>query len=304
MEHKKKSGQSRKFTSIVIIYNPNSTGNGRQNALQLKRRLAKAIKPAIVSVVATNHAGHAEDIAYRRALASARVLIVASSGDGGYHEVVNGALRAQDRGACVATGLLPSGNANDHWHALHQGDIMPAIVKGRTRHIDVMHLSATKDGRTISRFAHSYIGLGITPLVGAELNKVTLGPLKELWIVARTLLHPASVKIEVGGKRTSYTNLILSNVLKMSKVLTLADDASLTDGKFEVNFYNGQSRFGLYGHLLKAAASSLDSQTHVRTYQFRTLKATSLQLDGEIMRLAPNTNVSVKCRQKYLRCIV
>lgn len=304
MTNTKKAVRSPCFTDIVIIYNPNSTGNGRQNALQLKRRLVKVIDPKIVSLVATKHAGHAEEIAYQRALASKRTLLVSSSGDGGYNEVVNGALRAQAKGAQVTTGLLPSGNANDHWHALHRDDIVPAIVAGHVQRIDVLRMTAQKGHQTTIRFAHSYIGLGVTPLVGAELNKTTLGPLKELWVVARSLLHATSVAIERNGKRTRYTNLIFSNIFKMSKVLTLANEASLTDGKFEVNFYNSPSRFGLYRHLLKAAASSLDSQTHVSKFQFRTVKTTRLQLDGEIMRLAPNTNVSVSIEQKYLRCIV
>jgi diacylglycerol kinase (ATP) len=292
------------FTAITIIYNPVSTGDGHKNALAFKRQLKTIVDPKVVTIVPTKYAGHAEEIAYACAMASRRPLIVASSGDGGYHEVVNGALRAQAEGAQIVTSLLPSGNANDHWHALHSDDTFAAIKEGHSRRIDVLKMTTQNGRQTNSSFAHSYIGLGVTPLVGAELNKTTLGPIKELWIVARTLLHAPSVTIEIDGKRTKYTNLIFSNILKMAKVLTLAEDASITDGKFEVNFYNGTSRFGLYGHLVKAAASSLDSQTHVSEYHFRTIKRIRLQLDGEIVSLPTNTDVKITCEKQLLHCIV
>lgn len=304
MAHHKTAAKPKGFTAVTIIYNPNSTGDGRKNAYAFKRQLAELVDSKLIAITPTKYAGHAEKIAYTCALASPRPLIVASSGDGGYHEVINGVLRAQSEGAQVVTSLLPSGNANDHWNALHTDDTLARIATAQSTAIDVLLMTTENNGKTTRRYAHSYIGLGVTPLVGAELNKTTLGPLKELWVVTKTLFRASSVAIKVKGKRTKYTNLIFSNILQMSKVLTLADDGSVTDGKFEVNFYNGDSKLGLYGHLFKAAARSLDSQTHVTEFHFRTIKITKLQLDGEIISLAPKTNVVIHSERRLLQCII
>ncbi len=304
MAHHKIAAKPKGFTAITIIYNPNSTGDGRKNAYAFKRQLVELIDSKLIHITPTKYAGHAEKIAYTHALASPRALIIASSGDGGYNEVVNGVLRAQSEGAHVVTGLLPSGNANDHWNALHTDDTLARITTAQSNAIDVLLMTTEKDNKTTRRYAHSYIGLGVTPLVGAELNKIALGPIKEIWVVAKMLFRASSVAIEVKGKRTKYTNLIFSNILQMSKVLTLADDGSVTDGKFEINFYNGDSKLGLYGHLLKAAARSLDSQTHVQEFHFRTIKSTKLQLDGEIVPLAAQTTVVIHSERRLLHCII
>ena len=52
----------------------------------------------------TNHTGHATELA-REAAATGSPLIVSDSGDGGYNEVVNGA--------------MASGNANHHARFMH-----------------------------------------------------------------------------------------------------------------------------------------------------------------------------------------
>ena len=101
------------FTKIAIIYNPNSTGDSKQNAEELADHLKKQLPESVViALEATQHAGHAEDLAHELASGKQKVLLVSSSGDGGFNEVLNGLLAADNPNAAAV--VLPSGNANDH----------------------------------------------------------------------------------------------------------------------------------------------------------------------------------------------
>ena len=97
------------FSEITVIYNPNSTGSGEAMAKQFKKEYQRADKQVTVTLQKTKYAGHAEKLAYDIAKKQVRPMIISASGDGGYHEVVNGALRAQAEGAKPTTGLLPAG---------------------------------------------------------------------------------------------------------------------------------------------------------------------------------------------------
>ena len=293
-----------RFTSITIIYNPNSTGSGKELAEELKRDLEKTLPEQTVVVTPTKHAGHAETLAYDLAKASKRALIISASGDGGYHEVVNGIMKAQHEGATPIAGLLPAGNANDHFHNLHEQDTVAAIKKGDSKRIDLLKLTGTSEGAPLVRYAHSYIGVGLTPKVGQELNKTDLNTLKEAVIVIKSLLILQPVRILVNGKKRSFDSLIFSNVGKMSKVLTLSGDAEINDGQFEVTAFKPRNKLKLLATLLQGATRGLKGGTQTDHYAFKTLKPTIVQADGEITTLDANSEVVVTLEPKTLECIV
>src|SRR5437764_2946213 len=99
-----------KFSTVLIIYNPNSTGNSAGAARDLQKRLQTSLKLPI-RLLPTHYSGHAEELAYTGAKEHHNPLLVSSSGDGGYHEVINGAMRAQLTGAKPVCAVLPTGNA-------------------------------------------------------------------------------------------------------------------------------------------------------------------------------------------------
>src|SRR4051794_35588548 len=122
-----------KFSVICIIYNPNSTGPSED----LARKLADDIRTtgAEINLLPTEHAGHATELAFDIATRHDNPLIISSSGDGGYNEVINGALRAQENGAHPVCAVLPAGNANDHSHALSDRPLAEAVRKGKVTNI-------------------------------------------------------------------------------------------------------------------------------------------------------------------------
>lgn len=292
------------YTSVTIIYNPQSTGPSEANAKKLAKELQGTAIANLVKVIPTDFAGHAEELAYRHATAGKRPLIIISSGDGGYNEVVNGVLRAQAEGHSPVCGLLPSGNANDHYHNLHKQPVAEQIVNGRQQHIDVLCIEATIGGQPWRRYAHSYIGIGLTPQVGHELNKVKLNRWRESWIVLKTLRQLRAARLKVRGKVRAYDSLIFSNVGRMSKILSLSSTSELTDGKFEVISFRAHSKFYLLRQLLKAATVGLHTTRQADHYSFETIRKTRVQLDGEIYKIDERSKVHVSLEPKRLHCII
>lgn len=293
------------FTSIAIIYNPNSTGPSHKLARELKQQIRDVAPHTKVQLIATRHAGHAEELAYELAQSTSRPLIISSSGDGGYNEVINGLLKAQSEGAHPVAGLLPAGNANDHYHNVHRGnDLATRIIRGRNQILDVLELNATVNGRPYKRYAHSYIGFGLTPEIGAELNKVDLNWLREIGIVAKGLLRLRPVKIRRNGSVKSFDSIILSNVGTMSKYMKLAKRASVHDGKFEITAFRKHSKSKLIRNLVHASTVGFENARQLRRYTFQTVRPLAVQLDGEIHKIDRNSKVTVTISQQSLRCIV
>lgn len=292
------------FTTIAIIYNPNSTGSSQELAKQYSKMLKKRLPKQKIELIGTDHAGHAEELAYSIAKASKRPLIVSSSGDGGYNEVVNGAVKASLEGATPTTSLLPAGNANDHYRNLSDDTLVDDIVNEKILRLDVLKLVGTVKGKRSVRYAHSYIGFGLTPQVGNELNKTKLNLIKETAVVAKALFSLKAVRLVIGNKKHSYDSIILSNVDSMSKYLKVSQPSKTTDGKFEVTIFRRKNKLKLIMMLLKASAVGLKQNLRTDHYTLTTTAKTLVQLDGEIMTLDAHTRVNIGIEKQALRCIL
>jgi diacylglycerol kinase (ATP) len=300
------------YSTITIIYNPNSTGPGLQQAKKLHRELAKLLPHQQVEVVPTQYAGHAEELAYSFALASPNPLIICASGDGGYHEVVNGLMKAQEEGATPTACLLPAGNGNDHFKSLHDNgstdfDHIPDLIAtGKTHTIDLLRLKTTgtlKGKSPDLRYAHSYIGFGLTPTAGQALNKTDINWFNQTVIAARAILLAQPVKVAVRGKKYRYDSLVFSNVKRMAKYMTLSKGSVPNDGKFEVTAFKHQTKLQLLASLLQATARGLESDIQTDHYTFTLLRNSLVQMDGEIMKLPEGAKVTIQIENKILRCV-
>ena len=156
-----------KFHTVVIIFNPNSTGDSEKNAKELAEKISHKSDQVKVEIIATKYAGHAEEIAATHSHDGGAV-VVSSSGDGGYNEVINGVLLS--KGQC-SVAVLPSGNANDHHRAVGSDNLIENILKGKTRRIETIKVESYKDDSSWERYAHSYVGFGLTPQVGKVLTE-------------------------------------------------------------------------------------------------------------------------------------
>lgn len=292
------------YSLIAIIYNPNSTGSSESMAKNFAESIKKKMPKQKVKVIATEHAGHGETLAYDLAKKYTKPLVISASGDGGYHELVNGLMKAKNEGFNAIAGLLPAGNANDHYHNIHTEDLLEAIAHNNERTIDLLKLSSTSHGEPLVRYGHSYIGIGLTPKVGKELNKTKLNVINEIFIVLKVVFNLRPVRILVNGKPRRFDSLVFSNVNKMSKVFLLSKESDVDDGKFEVTSFKRSRKIKLIMNLLRASTGGLQGERHVTKYTFRTIKSILIQIDGEVERLSPYSDVHVTIEHKTFQCIV
>lgn len=291
------------YSAIHIIFNPNSTGDSSANAKELKSQL-KSSGLTNVTLVATKRAGHAEELSYELAKASPRPLIISASGDGGYNEVINGALKAQIEGFNPVCAVLASGNANDHSRTLQEKTLYESILDENETLIDVVKCSVTSNNGTWFRYAHSYIGLGLTPVVAEELNKTDLNPLKETAIVIKTFAQFEPFKIQVDKDVLELDSIVFSNIGEMAKVLTLAKDSRPDDGLFEVVIFEHASKLGLVSKIAEATVKGFSSEQQYSEYTLTILQDMPIQFDGEVASLKKGDSLLVTSENKLLRTIL
>ncbi len=294
------------FSKVVIIYNPNSTGNSKANAEKLAKGLKKSLSRIPVKLIPTRRAGHGEELAYDLVQSQKHLLIVSSSGDGGYHEVINGVMRAGTKGKSTICAVLPAGNANDHSRTMRHTSLQRAIKNGKITKIDLLKVTieSSHSKRKRVRYAHSYAGLGLTPVIAAELNRQSLNPFKEASLVIKLFFKYRPIEIRRDNKIVSFDSLIFANINKMAKVLTLARKNQPDDGRFEVISFPHTRKRVLIRKVLLAATIGLKTRQRERKYTFKTIKATPMQLDGEVTRLAAGNQVEITAARKALATIV
>jgi diacylglycerol kinase family enzyme len=287
------------ITDVVIIFNPNSTGDSPAMAREFAEAAQKLSNIKNVSLQETQYAGHAQQLA-SQASKTDTTLVVSVSGDGGYHEVVNGVLQAADEGKARAmAAVLPGGNANDHYSSLASRPLIEALQAENIVEIDV--IAVTVDN--IKTYAHSYMGLGLTPLVAVELNRHTLSAFKELWLATKTFWKFRPFEIITDGRHARFDSLVVANIDHMAKYITIAEDSSLTDGKFEVISWPHMNKLWLAVSLLKRAFKRGEAPISTDKFSFSTVKPMPMQLDGEIIKLDAGSLVDIAVDHKRLRTL-
>jgi diacylglycerol kinase (ATP) len=185
------------FDRIVVIFNPQSSGDGPRLAEELGTDLARRLPGVPVCLCPTERAGHARDLA-REAARTGHPLIVSVSGDGGYNEVVDGVMQAgNDKAVCA---VKAAGNANDHRRTTGRRPLIDAITAGEVRRIDLLRLAIGDGVHARTQYAHSYIGLGLTPVMAIGLEKGGKGSLKEIVSVIRTFTTLKPIPLQLDGE--------------------------------------------------------------------------------------------------------
>lgn len=290
------------YSRIAVIFNPNSTGDSQQKAQELVDTLRMSIPDIAVDCIATEYAGHAEKLAFDVARQERQPLIISSSGDGGYNEVVNGVMAAKNAQAICA--VLPAGNANDHSRTMQSMPLEEAILKKNVTKLDLLEVSIDDGRQQTVRYAHSYVGLGLTPVVAVELNRGSLNALKESYIILKSFLKYRPFKIRHGNKVYKLDSLLFGNINQMAKVLTIAPKNRPADGKFEVVQFPSGHKWWLVKRLAQAALSKLKDIPSVSSYNFTVLKNMPMQLDGEVITLKTRSRVTIRSRPKRLTTII
>jgi diacylglycerol kinase (ATP) len=280
------------FDRVIVIFNPNSTGDAARLAEELQAELAERIPGLPVDLRPTEHAGHARTLA-ADAARSGRPLIVSVSGDGGYNEVVNGILDAENPQATGA--VKAAGNANDHRRATKEHSLVDAVARAEIIRTDLLRLTIERPAGAEVRHAHSYIGVGLTPVVAVDLEKGNKGSLRELVTVVRAFsrFRPFEIELEP-GQRAHIDSLVFANIAEMAKVATLSENGDPDDGRFEVVALPHRAKWRVLLTALRAATVGLGPQPTARSYRFTVLNPMPVQIDGELLELAAGDRVSVE----------
>lgn len=279
------------FDRIVVVFNPQSTGNARESAEELAEELGARLPDVPLELAPTRHAGHARDLA-REAAATGSPLVVSVSGDGGYNEVVNGLMDAgNDRAVCA---VRAAGNANDHRRVTRERPLADAIVAGDVRRLDLLRLTLGSGQHTEIRYAHSYIGAGLTPVVAVDLEKGGKGSWREIASVVRgfSRFRPFPIRLE-DGRRRRVDSLVFANIDEMAKYARLSEAGAPDDGRFEVITQRQTGKLRVLATAIRAATRGLGPQPSATHYAFTALAPMPLQLDGELVEIEADTLVSV-----------
>jgi len=279
------------FDRVVVIFNPQRNGDAPKLAEELRAQLARRLPGLKVAMKPTESAGHGRLLA-REAAHVGRPLIVSVSGDGGYNEVVDGVMQAGNTDVICA--VMAAGNANDHRWTTRRRPLVEAIVAGDVHAIDLLRVTTRIGPSAHVRYAHSYIGLGLTPIVAIDLEKGEKGSLKEIGSVIRTFSRFRPFMIELDdGTRPCFDSLVFTNIAQMAKYATLSDDGRPDDGQFEVITLPHVARWRILGTALKAATRGLGPQPSTREYHFTTIKPLPIQIDGEVFHLDADAAVTI-----------
>ncbi|MDQ1052830.1 diacylglycerol kinase (ATP) [Arthrobacter sp. SORGH_AS 212] len=288
------------FDRVVLIFNPGKPGMGARIET-LQSSLKRDFPSLPISALPTAHAGHARELA-RAEAGWGTPLMVSVSGDGGYNEVVNGVMDVAGSKAVCA--VQPAGNANDHHRSLPDQSLTQAIRESSVRRIDLLRITFRDGDREEVRYAHSYVGFGLTPLMAVGIEKGGKGKFLELVSVARTLskLMPFEL-VRADGATARFDSLILANISRMAKYGTVSESDQPDDGRFEVVTLPHAGRWKMALMTLRAVTLGLGRQPSVSTYAFTMRDAAPCQIDGEVVHVQAGTHVLVESAHGALATI-
>lgn len=291
------------YPQILIIFNPNSTsGSAAARAKKLSQRLhRRGLKDVVL--VETEYAGHAELIAYDATVKYKQPLIISVSGDGGYNEVINGALRAQDEDNSrqPVCAILAAGNANDHRRSVRKRFLTYAITKTPPEAIDVLALTSTTAGVSTVRYAHSYIGFGISSEGAARINAGRYNRLQELLVGIRTLIYyPYFRIIDHNGVARRLDFLVFANIHQMAKYIKLHNKSNLHNGLFRVVAIPHTNRLKRLLMTFRFVTIGYKNSQQDSAYEFQLVKTETAQFDGEVTTLPGGAHIKVEAIQEKL----
>jgi diacylglycerol kinase (ATP) len=297
------SASARRFESISLIFNPNSTGDAPDLAQQLHEQLSETLPyTPEIRLLPTDYAGHAVELA-KDAAGTPNALVISVSGDGGYNEVVNGVMAAGNTDTVCA--VAAAGNANDHQRTTAHQPLPQAIAEGQVRQMDLLKITIGDGAGAESVYAHSYIGFGLTPVVAIDMEKGNKGAFKEMISVVRSFAKYRPFRIQhADGVRRKFDSLVFANIPQMAKYATLSEaEHHPADGRFEVILFEHTAKWRVLLKAARATTTGLGDQPSVARYEFTTLKPIPYQLDGEVRSAPAHTGIRVESAPSALTVI-
>ena len=287
---------------MLVIWNASAGGKVPGRGLN-EQSLGELLDRHGVSarIVATQSADEASR-AVRDALAAHETAIIAAGGDGTFGQVAAELLGNTD----VALGIIPLGSVMNVARMLGVPRDLDAavdvIAAGRTRSIDV----GEANGQTFYETAS--VGMNAAMFKAAQhFEDGDFGsPVRALAVALR--YRPAHMFIELDDEKVTTRALMvtISNGAYMGVAMTVAPDARLNDGRFDVRVFRHYSKLELLRNLASIAFGRRRYVPHVSTYRSELVRVTShsrLPIRADSHDLG-STPLECRARHAALRVIV
>ena len=215
--------------------------------------------------------------AVRQAVADRVDVVVAAGGDGTVHLVVGGLV-----GSDTALGILPLGRVMNIARSLGiDRDLDVAAEILRTGHVLNMDVgqAATTDGRTV-RFLEAG-SVGMNAAIFRQVARIDAGDLPSIlgtvWVALR--YRPARMTIELDDEvvRTRALMVTVSIGPYLGLGMTVAPEARLDDGRFDVHVFRRFSKLELLRHLASIAFGRRRYAPQVTSYRSPSVRISSVR---------------------------
>ncbi len=256
-----------------------------------------------VQFIATLRKKHAIELA-KKATENGCDYMVAVGGDGTLHEVINGLLQSNvPANEYPAIGLLPHGSANDFARTAHISNAIEELIElirsNTTQKIDLgkIILHQTQETRYFINIAG--VGLGPEVVQHLEQSSSVLGPRFNYFkhIIKGFLSY---IKKEVSCTSSTWQwkgkllQMAVANGRYFGNALSMAPDAKLTDGQFQVAIFGDLSIWDYlknFGNSKKGVKINLPQVSYHEANEvlLESNDSCGIEADGEYVGLAPAT---------------
>lgn len=297
------------FDRIAIIANPASTRNGYHKARVLEKKLHRVARstPINVELIPTQYARHAQDLVYSDCLGFKRPLVISVSGDGGFHEVVEGVMRLKSEAKIDATvGLLKAGNANDHFHSvvkMSADQLIECALKGHATRIDLLEFRISSRGEERTIFTPSYAGFGLTAEAADQLSLRHYGPVAQYFLLPQhTFKRHRPIRIVAGGEERLLSSLSFHNIDRMAKQLKFPQ-VQPDNGKMAMLAIGDIGKLRIIKLALHGATKGFKNLPETSAFSFQVLDDTLAQFDGEVYPIEAGSYIKAICLPGELQAL-
>lgn len=273
----------------ILIRNPASrhglAGARMEAVLQIAREAGW-----VIDCVATEHEGHATQIA-RDAAANGTDVIVVAGGDGTINEAING---FAGTAADVALAVLPGGTANVWAKETHVPkdplDAMRAIVHGERRRIDL--------GRAGDRYFLLMAGVGfdahIIPNVSSAMKRrfgASAYLLKGVLIALRTRTLRATWRVDADQRSGPMFWMLIANTRSYGGLVNIMHRAEADDGQLDASVMRQGGAWHLMTDGVRLLVKRHEASSNIEYTRARLIEIDTpgmpVQIDGEYAGTTP-----------------
>ncbi|MEO6350264.1 MAG: YegS/Rv2252/BmrU family lipid kinase [Candidatus Limnocylindrales bacterium] len=294
----------------IVIFNANAGQKRRGPTPPVTEETLRDLldRHAIAARIVTTESVEDATRTVHEAIEAGHETIIAAGGDGTIGQ--------------VATELLGTGNTNIALGMIPLGSVMnvprmvgvprdldaaaAVLAEGRTRLIDVGE--AVSGAKSVTFYETASVGMNAAMFGAAQhFEDGDWGsPLRVLAVAFR--YRPARMVVEMDDQSITTRALMvtISNGAYMGVAMTVAPDARLDDGRFDVRVFRHFSKLELVRHLASIAFGRRRYSPHVSTYRSARVRVTSssplpCRADSHDLGITPLECVS---KHRVLRVVV